>query len=84
MREKHICSSHASMHRMSVDAEPRHFVRTTIALREDIYQRLKRKGGSLSEAVNDILSREFARDHSMFGSTKRVQRGDVRDHRDRV
>jgi hypothetical protein len=60
------------------------FVRTTIALREDIYQKLKRRGGSLSDEVNDILAREFVRDHSLFGSAKRVRRDDVRDRSDRV
>lgn len=67
---------------MSTDAK--HVVRTTISLREDIYQKLKRRGGNLSDQVNEILSREFKRDHSMFGSLKRVKLDDVRDHRDRV
>lgn len=69
---------------MSADAPPGSFVRTTVTLREDIYQRLKRSGRSLSDEVNDILAREFARDHSLFGSAKRVHRGDIRDRQDRV
>lgn len=69
---------------MSTDADAPHFVRTTISLREDIYHRLKRSGRSLSDEVNDILARELKKDHSMFGSTKRLSRDDVRDHRDRV
>jgi hypothetical protein len=67
---------------MSADAAP--YIRTTITLREDIYQKLKRRGGNLSEQVNEILAREFKRDHSMFGTMKRVRMDDVRDHKDRV
>lgn len=69
---------------MGTDAEASHYVRTTISLREDVYQKLKRRGRPLSEEVNAILAREFKKDHSMFGSTKRLSRDDVRDHRDRV
>ena len=72
------------MHVMSTDAKPATFVRTTISLREDLYQRLKRGGRSLSDEVNDILAREFARDHSLFGTAKRVARTDIRDRNDRV
>ena len=68
---------------MSADAHGG-YVRTTIALREDIYQRLKRTGRSLSDEVNEILAREFTRDHSQFGTAKRVSRQDVRDRNDRV
>lgn len=68
---------------MGADAKPP-FVRTTIALREDIYQRLKRSGRPLSDEVNDILAREFKRDHSLFGTAKRSSRADIRDHIDRV
>lgn len=68
---------------MSADANP--YVRTTISLREDVYEKLKRRGGTLSEQVNEILIRELGkRDHSMFGTMKRVRLDDVRDHRDRV
>lgn len=69
---------------MSTDADASHYVRTTIALREDIYQKLKRRGRPLSEEVNAILAREFKKDHSMFGTAKRMSRNDVRDHIDRV
>jgi len=69
---------------MSTDAHEPTFVRTTIALREDIYQRLKRSGRSLSDEVNEILAREFTRDHSLFGTAKRSSRADVRDRSDRV
>ena len=67
---------------MATDAE--HYVRTTISLREDIYQRLKRRGGNLSDQVNEILAREFKKDHSMFGTAKPSRRDDLRDHLDRV
>lgn len=67
---------------MSADAAPT--VRTTVSLREDIYQRLKRSGRPISDVVNEILAKEFRRDHSMFGTMKRVRLDDVRDHKDRV
>ena len=70
---------------MDADAAPSpSYVRTTIALREDLYQKLKRRGGSLSDEVNDILAREFVKDHALFGSAKRTRRDDIRDHADRV
>ena len=69
---------------MSADARPTGYVRTTISLREDIYQKLKRTGRSLSDEVNEILAREFTRDHSLFGTAKRVSRHDVRDRNARV
>ena len=64
-------------------------VRTTVAIREDLYQQLKMRYGNLSEGINTILGREFKRDHSMFGSLKPrnpaelEELRDVRDHRDR-
>lgn len=67
---------------MSTDAAT--YVRTTISLREDIYQKLKRRGGNLSDQVNEILAKEFKKDHSMFGSSKKMRLDDVRDHIDRV
>jgi len=68
---------------MSTDAGA--YVRTTISLREDVYQKLKRRGGNLSEQVNEILIRELVkRDHSMFGTLPKSRRDDIRDHIDRV
>ena len=64
---------------MSTDA----FVRTTVVLREDFYQRLKSDPSGLSRALNDILSKEFRRDHSLFGTSKTRDRGDLRDKKDR-
>lgn len=69
---------------MSADADAGAFVRTTISLREDIYQRLKRSGRSLSDEVNDRLAEAFQRDHALFGTAKRSRRDDVRDRTDRV
>ncbi|MBI4392912.1 MAG: hypothetical protein HY556_03810 [Euryarchaeota archaeon] len=60
------------------------FVRTTISLREDLYQMLRREEGGISEAINRILAREFKRDHSMFGAIGKMDKKDLRDHRDRV
>ena len=70
--------------RISMSTDAGAYVRTTVSIREDIYQQLKRRGGSLSDQVNDILSREFKKDHSMFGTAKPSRRDDVRDHSDRV
>lgn len=69
---------------MSTETAPSPYVRTTISLREDIYQKLKRRGGNLSDQVNEILAREFKKDHSLYGTMKKMRLDDVRDHRDRV
>ena len=67
---------------MGADAAPA--VRTTVAIREDLYQRIKRTGRPISDVVNELLAKEFKRDHSMFGTAKASRRDDVRDHADRV
>lgn len=68
--------------RASMDADARTpLVRTAVLLREDFYQRLKRTG-SISDALNGILAREFRRDHRMFGSSPRLSRDDLREHED--
>lgn len=59
-------------------------VRTTVALREDFYQRLRRDPAGLSAAINAILAKEFKRDHSLFGTSEVRESGKVRDKRDRV
>lgn len=68
---------------MSADAK---FVRTTVSLREDHYQRLKRGDTGISEALNAILEQAFHRDHSLFGTLDLgpVDPDEVRDHQDRV
>ncbi len=65
---------------MSADAQ---YVRTTVSLREDYYQRLKRTGRPLSEVINEILAERYKRDHSLFGTADFGSRDDIRDHKDR-
>lgn len=66
---------------MGVDA----YVRTTVAIREDLYQRIKRSGKGLSETVNDALARELPRpDARLVGKYKWGSRDDIRDRKDRV
>lgn len=60
-------------------------IRTTIMLREDLYQKLKRDPRGMSESINEALEREYGRPKDMFGSTpKNLDFSDIRDHADRV
>lgn len=60
--------------------------KTTLLLRDDVYQMLKEKAGNkkISNLVNEILIEYFAKKSSMFGSMKQVDICDLRDHRDRL
>ena len=59
-------------------------VKTTVTLRDDIYAKLRQRYGprGISEAVNEILSDQLFQEQSMFGTMKRVDLSDLRDHRD--
>lgn len=59
--------------------------KTTIILRDDIYQTLKEKAGSrnISNQINKILIEHFTKTESMFGTMKQTDLKDLRDHRDR-
>ena len=60
--------------------------KTTVMLREDIYNVLKKKYGSrgISKAINQILAEALLEGESMFGTMKKTSLKDLRDHRDRV
>ena len=60
--------------------------KTTIVLREDVYEVLKKKYGSrrLSKAINEILAEALLKGDSMFGTMKKTSLKDLRNHRDRV
>jgi len=62
------------------------YVRTTIKLREDIFQMLKKEAGKkgISEVINRILEERLIKRRSLFGTMPRVDVSDVRDHEDRV
>lgn len=66
---------------MGTDAQ---YVRTTVSIREDIYQRLKRSGVPLSKAINEALAKRFKRNNSLFGKYPGLGTDDLRDHEDRV
>jgi len=59
--------------------------RTTIILRDDIYQILKERAGArnVSDLVNRILAEHFTKKGSMFGTMRSTDVSDLRDHRDR-
>ena len=59
--------------------------KTTVLLREDVYQVLKQKAGAknVSNLINQIIIEHFAKEKSMFGTMKKVDTSDLRDHRDR-
>ena len=63
------------------------YVRTTIKLREDVYQTLKKEAGpkNLSEKINDILTKTlFKEKKSLFGTMEKTDLSDLRDHEDRL
>lgn len=59
--------------------------KTTITLRDDVYQTLKETAGArnISSKVNKILIEYFAKKESMFGSMKQTEITDLRNHKDR-
>jgi predicted CopG family antitoxin len=60
--------------------------KTTIILREDVYQTLKETAGArnISNEINKILLEHFEKSESMFGTMKKTDTADLRDHRDRL
>lgn len=66
---------------MGTDAD---FVRTTVSLRTDLYQRARREGRTLSEILNEALASRYERTPDLFGRFPQVDTKDVRDHEDRV
>ena len=59
--------------------------KTTITLRDDVYQTLKEKAGArnISSQINKILIEHFAKTESMFGTMKQTDLKNLRDHEDR-
>ncbi|HMK94985.1 MAG TPA: hypothetical protein VK536_06235 [Candidatus Limnocylindrales bacterium] len=59
--------------------------KTTVILRDDVYQTLKDKAGArnMSKEINRILVEHFAKTESMFGTMKKTGTSDLRDHKDR-
>jgi len=63
------------------------YVRTTIKLREDIYQTLKKEAGAknISQKINEILVKIlFKEKKSLFGTMPKTDLSDLRDHEDRL
>ncbi len=63
------------------------YVRTTIKLREDVYQTLKKEAGvkNISEKINEILIKMlFKEKKSLFGTMEKADLSDLRDHEDRL
>jgi predicted CopG family antitoxin len=63
------------------------YVRTTIKLREDVYQTLKKDAGvkNISEKINEILIKMlFKEKKSLFGTMQKTDLSDLRDHEDRL
>jgi predicted CopG family antitoxin len=60
--------------------------KTTIMLREDVYEVLKKKYGAkgMSKAINKILAEALLKGESMFGTMKKTSLEDLRDHSDRI
>ena len=63
------------------------YVRTTIKLREDVYQTLKKEAGvkNISEKINEILIKMlFKEKKSLFGTMQKTDLSDLRDNEDRL
>ena len=63
------------------------YIRTTIKLREDVYQTLKKEAGAknISEKINEILIKMlFKEKKSLFGTMPKTSLSDLRDHEDRL
>jgi predicted CopG family antitoxin len=60
--------------------------KTTIMIREDLYEVLKKKYGArgMSRAINEILAETLLKGESMFGTMEKTSLKDLRNHRDRV
>jgi hypothetical protein len=61
-------------------------MKTTVLLREDIYEILKTKYGprGISDAINAILAEALLKGGGMFGTMPKTSLKNLRDHRDRV
>ncbi|MBC2700581.1 MAG: hypothetical protein HF976_04065 [ANME-2 cluster archaeon] len=62
------------------------YIRTTIKLREDVYQTLKKEAGAknISQKINEILIKMlFKEKKSLFGTMQKTDLSDLRDHEDR-
>ncbi len=63
------------------------YVRTTIKLREDVYQTLKKaaRAKTISQKINEILIKMlFKEKKSLFGTMPKTDLSDLRDHEDRL
>jgi len=63
-----------------------YMAKTTVILREDVYEVLKKKYGArgMSKAINEILAETLLKGESMFGTMKKTSLKDLRNHRDRI
>ena len=61
-------------------------LKTTVTLREDLYEILRRKYGprGISDAINSILAEALLKGEGMFGTMPKTRLTDIRDHRDRL
>lgn len=61
-------------------------MKTTLLLREDLYQILKNRYGprGISKAINTILAQALLKDESMFGTMQKTPLRDLREHSHRI
>lgn len=59
--------------------------KTTVLLRDDVYQALKEKAGAknVSNLINRIVIEYLMKGESMFGTMKRTDLSYLRDHTER-
>ncbi len=71
----------------NIDVGDNMYVRTTIKLREDIYQALKKGADvkAMSDKINEILHDAlFKESKSLFGTMQKMDISDLRGHEDRI
>jgi hypothetical protein len=61
-------------------------MKTTVRLREDLYEILKRRYGprGISDAINSILDEALLKGEGMFGTMQHTSLNNLMDHRDHV
>ncbi len=62
--------------------------KTTVTIRDDLYDILRKEAGprGVSEKINEILAEHLLRKPSkdLFGTMRKVDLGDLRDHAERL
>jgi len=66
-----------------------YMAKTTVTIRDDLYDILRKEAGKrgVSEMINEILAEHLLREKprkDLFGTMRKVDLGDLRDHVERL